>query len=155
MIWLFATPQGYWMIYFEAFTSGMMWAGAGIISYNFVLAIAPADKRQVYYGCFAAFGGIAMMISMLLSGAFLPKSMNMFGLHLEPEQVLFGLTGLVRWSTQIPLSWIHEPYGRPVSAALVFIREFSKVRIAQLTAWVWRKNDTKDNNDKKEFTLVE
>ncbi len=124
MVWLFITPQNYPLLYLEAITSGIMWAGAGLVATNFVLSIAPDDKRQVYSGLSGAFSGVAMMTTMLLSGAFLPRHLEIGGIRLEPEQVLFGLTGIARWSAQVPLSRVFEPRSRPVSDAITaFIRE--------------------------------
>jgi MFS family permease len=124
LIWTFVTPQTYWVVYFEAATSGIMWSGANIVAVNFVLAVAPDGKQQVYSGVFGAFAGLAMMLTLLMSGAFLPSaSLDIAGLHFEPEQVLFGLGGLVRWTTQIPLTWIHEPRGKPVGAVMRYVGE--------------------------------
>jgi MFS family permease len=124
MVWLFVSAQSYSIIYLEAVTSGIMWGGAGLVGTNFVLSIAPRAREQMYAGVSGAFSGIAMMTTMLISGVFLPRPIDFTGLHLEPEQVLFALTGIARWSAQIPLSWIHEPRSRPVSEALSsFIRE--------------------------------
>ncbi len=124
MVWLFITPRNYPILYLEAITSGIMWAGAGLVATNFVLSIAPNERRQIYAGVSGAFSGVAMMVTMLISGAFLPRVMEIGGLRLEPEQVLFALTGIARWSAQVPLSWVLEPRSRPVSEAISsFIRE--------------------------------
>lgn len=130
LIWLFATPETFWIIYLEAALSGIMWSGANIVALNFVLAIAPPKRRQVYSGVYGAFSGVAMMTTMLLSGAFLPKAMNIAGLPLEPEQVLFGITGVARLTAEIPLTWIHEPKAVPFRQTLVQAATFAKVRIA-------------------------
>ena len=118
MVWLFVSGQQHFIIYLEAITSGIMWGGAGLVGTNFVLSIAPPKREQVYAGVSGAFSGIAMMTTMLLSGAFLPDPFDIKGVRLEPEQVLFALTGLARWSALIPLSWIHEPKSRPMSEVL-------------------------------------
>lgn len=124
MVWLFVSAHNYTILYLEAITSGMMWGGAGLVGMNFVLSVAPKERKQVYAGVSGAFSGVAMMTTMLISGAFLPSPLEIEGLHLEPEQVLFALTGIARWSAQIPLSWIHEPRSRPVGHAIAsFIRE--------------------------------
>jgi len=124
MVWLFVTPRNYPLLYLEAITSGVMWAGAGLVATNFVLSIAPNARRQLYSGVSGAFSGIAMMTTMLVSGAFLPRHLEIGGFRLEPEQVLFALTGIARWSAQIPLSWVREPRSRPVSEAIAsFLRE--------------------------------
>lgn len=121
MVWLFVSAHNYPILYLEAVTSGIMWGGAGLVGTNFVLSVAPKERKQVYAGVSGAFSGVAMMTTMLISGAFLPHTLEIKGLHLEPEQVLFALTGIARWSAQIPLSWVHEPQSRPVGEALSFL----------------------------------
>ncbi len=124
MVWLFVSAHNYIILYLEAITSGMMWGGAGLVGTNFVLSLSPKERKQVYAGVSGAFSGLAIMTTMLISGAFLPCPLEIEGLHLEPEQALFALTGIARWSAQIPLSWIHEPQSRPVVDAIAsFIRE--------------------------------
>ncbi|MGB9723419.1 MAG: MFS transporter [Chloroflexia bacterium] len=114
ILWVFATPQHYEIIYLEAVSSGVMWAGANLVAVNLVLAIAPEDKRQSYSGLFNAFSGLVIVLPMLLSGLLLPSPLQIGSLYLQPEQVLFGLGGLLRWSAQIPLTWVYEPRARPM-----------------------------------------
>ena len=129
MVWLFATPHNYPILYLEAITSGIMWAGAGLVATNFVLSIAPDQRRQIYSGLSGAFAGIAMMTTMLASGAFLPQRFEIGNINLEPEQVLFGLTGLARWSTQLPLSLVREAKSGSAGEALAFFIREIKSRI--------------------------
>ncbi len=129
LVWVFVTPAHWRLLYVEAVTSGIMWAGAGIIAMNFVLAIAPEDQRQVYSGLYGACTGVAVMITMLASGAFLPPGLSVGPLHLEPEQVLFALTGILRWTTLIPLGLIAEPAVRRPEGPLRYLWQFAKVRV--------------------------
>jgi MFS family permease len=129
MVWLFVTPQNYQVLYLEAITSGIMWAGAGLVATNFVLSIAPNDRKQLYSGVSGAFSGLAMMTTMLVSGLFLPQYLEIGGIHLQPEQVLFGLTGIARWSAQIPLSLVRDRKSRPVTEAIAFFLREIKPRI--------------------------
>jgi MFS family permease len=138
LVWLFVNTHNSWILYLEAFTSGIMWSGTNIVAMNFVLSIAPRDGRQIYSGILGAFSGTAMITTMLLSGILLPKSMSVLGMHLEPEQVLFGLTGLLRWTAHVPLSWVTEPKGQPFGALLYYIRQSAKVRIAQFVGLIVR-----------------
>jgi len=108
MFWLFMTAGQHNIIWFEALISGFMWAGTGIVSTNFVLSIAPKGEAQVYSGLYGAFGGVCMMFTTMLSGIFYPADVNLHFIHLESEQVLFGLTGLLRWTAIIPLTFIVE-----------------------------------------------
>ena len=129
MVWLFVTPYNYYILYLEAITSGIMWAGAGLVATNFVLSIAPDERRQLYSGVSGAFSGLAMMTTMLVSGLFLPQPLVVNGIYLQPEQVLFGLTGIARWSTQFPLSFVRDRRSRPVTEAIAFFLREIKTRI--------------------------
>ncbi|MGE3063482.1 MAG: MFS transporter [bacterium] len=139
LIWLFANENSYWMIFIEAFSSGIMWSGAGIVATNFVLSIAPENKRGIYSGIYGAVTGISMMLTMLISSIFTPKPMEIFGLSLTSEQVLFGITGIARWTAEVPLFFIKEPRSKRLREALYFFQEFAKVRIAQVGEWFIRK----------------
>jgi MFS family permease len=144
LLWVFATPETVWLVYFEAATSGIMWSGANIVATNFVLSIAPPDKRQIYSGVFGALWGVPMIGTMLLSGILLPKApVEVVGLVLAPEQVLFAITGVLRWSAEIPLTWIREPHGKPVGAALLYIVHNFKIRMGQMLLFLefGRKGD--------------
>lgn len=113
-LWVFLTRENHGWVYLEAVSSGIMWSGAGIVGTNFVLAVAPKGKEQTYSGVYGALTGLAIMVTLFLSGALLPPPMEILGRHLEPEQVLFGLGALARWTTELPLSWVHEANARPV-----------------------------------------
>jgi len=138
LVWLFVNTHNSWILYLEAMTSGIMWSGTNIVAMNFVLAIAPNNRRQIYSGMLGAFSGTAMIITMLLSGFFLPRPMEILGLYLHPEQVLFGLTGLLRWTAHVPLSWVEEPKSQPFGALMYYLRQSAKVRIAQFVGLIIR-----------------
>ncbi len=145
LVWLFINTNNTWILYLEAMTSGVMWSGTNIVAMNFVLSIAPRERRQIYSGILGAFSGTAMMVTMLLSGFFLPGSVELFGLYLHPEQVLFGLTGFLRWTAHIPLSWVQEPRGQPLGALMYYLRQSAKVRIAQFVGLIIRNGRNYSN----------
>jgi MFS family permease len=138
-IWLFVGPGRYGVLYVEAFFSGVMWAGAGLVATNFVLAIAPANRRQAYAGLYGACGGLAMMATMLLSGAFLPPPLRLGPLALQPEQVLFGATGLLRWTALIPLLLIAEPQVPTTAEAFITLQNYARVRIVRAATRLTRR----------------
>lgn len=134
LIWVFATRDTAWILYLEGVSAGAMWAGAGIVATSFVLAIAPSERRQIYSGLFGAASGLGMMLTILLSGVFLPPSVRALGLSLQPEQVLFLVGGLARLTSQIPLSWVEEPAEVPMRFVLRRVQQYAKVRIVTLPA---------------------
>jgi len=118
MFWLFTSAGNYNILWFEGIISGFMWAGTGIITTNFVLSIAQKGKQQVYSGVYAALTGSAMMLSTLASGIFYPDVMDVGFRIIEPEQVVFGIGGLMRWLALIPLALVVEKKGTPLRQAL-------------------------------------
>jgi MFS family permease len=132
LIWVFATEQTKWIIYFEAFTSGMMWSGANIVATNFVLSIAPDNKRQIYTAIQGTISGLAMMFSMMISSILIPKPLAIFHLNLSGEQVLFALTGILRLTAEIPLTLVREKRGKPAKYVLQYIHQTIKGRIESL-----------------------
>ena len=135
LLWLFVSPENYWLLYVEAATSGIMWSGVGIVMINFVLSISGKEKRQVYSGINGAVNGVGMMLTMLLSGALIPKTGSIGGFDMEPEQVLFLITGLARWTALIPLIWIDESRAKGVGDMIVSMSRYAKVRLARMAWW--------------------
>ena len=129
LVWLFVHPGNIWILYLEAASCGVMWSGANLVGFNLVLAIAPTDRRQAYTGVFGAFSGLGLMVTMLLSVLWMPNPLRMMGLELAPEQVLFGLTGLLRWTAQIPLVWVSEPRSVPMREVIQHILRFGQTTL--------------------------
>jgi MFS family permease len=123
LLWLFMTADQYAIIWVEALISGFMWAGAGIVSTNFVLSIAPKNSEQVYSGIYGAFSGLGMMVTTLLSGFLFPKSITVLGHFLEPEQVIFGIGGVLRWTTLIPLAFVAEAKAKSLRTVGLNLRD--------------------------------
>ncbi|MFA4985817.1 MAG: MFS transporter [Candidatus Brocadiia bacterium] len=142
IIWVFASgPSTRWVVFFEAATSGFMWSGASLIWMNFVLSIAPDEKKQMFAGVFGAFAGVASMTSVLVSGYYMPiENLHFLGLDLKPEQVLFGLGGVVRWTALIPLSFVHEPTSKSVFHVITRMQQAATQHIVNIISMVRGKN---------------
>jgi len=129
MFWLFTSAGNYHILWLEATFSGFMWAGAGIVTTNFVLSLAPKGSEQVYSGLYAALTGSAMMLSTLASGIFYPHSLELGWLKLEPEQVTFGIGGIMRWLSFLPLLFVVERRSTPLHQALAASLLYAKERV--------------------------
>lgn len=118
MLWLFMSAQNYNMLWIEGVISGFMWAGNGVVTTNFVLSLAGKGREQVYSGLYGAIAGVSMMTSTLLSGVFYPSPLAIGSKILEPEQVVFGVGGVLRWMAIIPLAFVVEKRTVPLGKAL-------------------------------------
>ena len=112
LFWVIADSSTLWLIYVEGFMSGIMWSCAGIVMTNFVLAVAPPGRAQMYSGIFAAVSGFGVILTMLASGFFMPGPMILFGRSIHPEQVLFLITAGARLTAELPLAFVIEPSRR-------------------------------------------
>jgi MFS family permease len=128
LFWVMVSPKVYWLVDIEAFTSGIMWSGAGIITTNFILSIAPQKERDMYIAVFSGALGIAGAISALLSGGLLElvKPMNLLGFHLVPAQFMFLLCALMRLSAEIPLYFVKEKGAKSIGHVIMEIVRFFK-----------------------------
>jgi MFS family permease len=131
MFWLFMSASNYRILWLEGLISGFMWAGTGIITTNFVLSIAPKGRAQAYSGIYAAVAGLSMMCSSLASGLFYPGALDAGFKVLEPEQVMFGIGGVVRWLALIPLALVQERRSVPLRQAIAFT-------MARVFSWRFR-----------------
>ncbi len=139
LIWIFLSPDSYWFIYIEAFLSGIMWSCVGIVTANMVLAIAPDKYRQMYSGVFNALSCTAMMLTMLASGVFMPDGFTMLGRYIYPEQVLFLITAIARFTAEIPLSWVHEPDSTSMDVLVRRFNQYTKVNIGNVFMIIMRR----------------
>lgn len=133
LFWVAASRSRIFLIYGEAFVSGITWAGAGIVMTNFVLSVAPKQEQQAWSGMFSALTGLAMMVTALASGALMPGSVSLLGMDLHPMQVLFLVGSAARLTALIPLSGVREQ-SVPFTAVVRRIQQFAAVRVLNLTA---------------------
>ncbi len=128
LVWLFVTRETRWMLVFEAAASGSMWGCVGVVTSNLVLAVAPKGREQAFSGLYSAVCGLAMIVTMLASGIFMPGPLRILGMVLHPMQVLFLITAGARLSAEIPLSFVEEPDSVGVSVVLRRLLFWNKVR---------------------------
>lgn len=145
IIWVFTNHNTYWILYIEAISSGIMWAGVGIIGTNFVLSISPKNNIQIYSGLYAAFTGIAIIITSILSGVLLPSPIRIFNNNIHSEQILFAIAGFTRWSAEIPLSWVYEAKAKPVNKVIYSITQNIKFKIIHFSMYILNSNYKKNN----------
>jgi len=137
-LWLFFTETSYSLIWIEAFSSGVMWSGANLVTFNFVLSIAPRGKEQHWSALYSALTGFMMLSTILLSGFLYPSKIVIGNLTLLPEQVLFGLTGIFRLSAEIPLYFVNEPRSIPLRKTIGLVPEYVAAKIIKFKDMVFK-----------------
>ena len=127
--WIFLKEQSYSLIWLEAFSSGVMWSGANLITFNFVLSIAPRGKEQHWSALYSSLTGLMMLFTILLSGIFFPSQIVIKNFVLLPEQVLFAATGILRLTAEIPLYFVNEPKAVPLRKTMSYASDYVLAKI--------------------------
>ena len=137
-LWLFFTETSYSLIWVEGFSSGIMWSGANLVTFNFVLSVAPRGKEQHWSALYSALSGLMMMATILLSGFLYPPPLIIGNLNLHPEQVLFGITGILRLSAEIPLYFVNEPRAVSLRKTIIYAPEYVMAKIIKFKDMVFK-----------------
>ena len=137
-VWLFLTEDSYSLIWLEAFSSGVMWSGANLVTFNFVLSIAPRGKEQHWSALYSSLSGLMMLTTILLSGFLYPPRLEIGSFVLLPEQVLFGLTGVLRLSAEIPLYFVNEPRAIPLRKTISYAPEYVMAKVIKFKDMVFK-----------------
>ncbi|MEN9359427.1 MAG: putative rane protein [Verrucomicrobiota bacterium] len=113
MYWLFVSKESHGLLFVEALTSGISWACINLCQMNFVLSLTGPRERQAAAGIYAALCGLFQMAGVLVSGWLMPERETfLFGMSLDPYQVLFLITGCCRLAALLPLLAIAETGSR-------------------------------------------
>jgi MFS family permease len=138
-VWLFVNENSYSLLWLEGFTSGVMWGGANLITFNFVLAIAPRGKEQHWSAVYSSLCGCMMLLTIMLSGLLYPKSSLVLGSFvLLPAQILFGLTALLRLTAEIPLYFVNEPKAVPLRKTVGYASEYVLAKLIRFKDTVFK-----------------
>lgn len=89
--------------------SGAIWAGIDLCSSNLQIGIAPIQKQSSYFGLVAAIAGLSGAFGTI-AGGFLAE-LNLTGGLLG----LFALSSILRLVALLPLVFVHERHGQPLS----------------------------------------
>ena len=111
--WLLVSKDSHHLIFVEALTSGISWACINLCQMNFVLSLTGPRERQAAAGIYAALCGAFQMAGVMASGWLLPGQAHViFGLRLDPYQLLFLATALCRLAALLPLAAVPEAGSR-------------------------------------------
>jgi MFS family permease len=101
-----------WPVYCDAISSGIVWSGFNLATFNLVLAAAPRGAgREMYYAAYNGAGGLAMAIVSAFSGALVDRlpELTILGLHMIPRQVVFFSVIWLRLLALVLLARVVEP----------------------------------------------
>lgn len=106
ILWLFATPQNYYIILVINFISGICWPGIDLTTLNLSVWLAPEKNRSIYIANFSLITSIfGTILAFICGGAFMQISKPFFdrinlnfilSQKLNGFHVLFVITALIR-----------------------------------------------------------
>ncbi len=131
--YIFATGGRSWLIFFDAASSGLAWAGYNLAVFNLVLALAPREKRELYWATQAVVIGVSQATFSVLAGSYvssLPETLPFLGRSLDRYQQIFLSTGVARLACLgFFLGAVYEPRRAPIRTFVVAVQGFVKARL--------------------------
>lgn len=131
-----STPERWPLMLGDAISSGIAWAGYNLAIFNLVLALAPRDRREVYYAVYSAGLGFAQATTSVISGSLvgkLPAVLVLAHVPLDPRQQVFLATHLARLGClAFFLAAVEDPGGRPLRSIVVAVQGYVKDRAMKL-----------------------
>lgn len=122
VLYLIATPQASWFIWFDMFFTGIFWAGFNLVIFNMVIYSLPQQGRPAFLAVQAALTGITNFIAMIVGG-FLAQKLSSIALSLSGYtfinyHFLFLLTLLLRIASIPLINRLEEPEAKPVGVVI-------------------------------------
>jgi MFS family permease len=131
--YVFATKARWWLMFGDAASSGIAWAGFNLALFNLVLALAPRASRELYVATQAVVIGTAQATASVLAGwlaARLPAALALVGQSLCPRQQIFLVTAIARLACLgFFLGAVHEPRSKPIRTFVIAAHGYVKARI--------------------------
>ncbi len=125
-LWIFTTPNSY-LLYIIIHLTGFLDAGLGLTLSNTMLKLVPPQKKSVYIAVYNTSAGLASFAAPILGGVLAKQlqgvSISLGYVTLGHLQLLFLLSGVIRFFTLIPLKNIHEPKAKSAFDVINFLRD--------------------------------
>lgn len=115
-LWLLPTEARLWPLAFDAALAGLFWSGHSLAVFALPLALTRRRERPFFVATLAAVGGLSFAAATASAGALasaLPATLSPLGFPIHGLQVLFVLSGLLRFGGAFFTLRIQEPSARP------------------------------------------
>ncbi|MBE3599665.1 MAG: MFS transporter [Limnochordaceae bacterium] len=143
LLWVFATPGAWGILWPANALSGLSWAGVGLVSSTLLMKMAPREKSAAYFGTYAALTGLAGAVAPAVGGylgSLLSSARLTFGgRELEGLQILFLITAVARMLSLALLRGVRPPR-EPSPEQLLEALQSARIRVVQpavLAAGQW------------------
>jgi MFS family permease len=118
-LWLFVTPQNYFLLWVDALMSGIFWTGFNLAIFTIVLQISPREGRPYFLASTYFVNGLFTFLASFIGGVIANQlsffKWQIYGQVFVNFHILFLLSGLGRlWGLHV-LGKIVEPKSKPVT----------------------------------------
>lgn len=118
-LWFFVTPQNYFLLWVDAFMSGIFWTGFNLAIFTIVLQISPQEGRPYFLASTYFVNGLFTFLASFIGGVIANQlssfKWQIYGQTFVNFHILFLLSGLGRfWGLHV-LGKIVEPKSKPVT----------------------------------------
>ena len=100
LLWLFASPESYRILWLANILTPLAWASIGLVTSTLLIKMAPPEVASIYFGLFAALVGVSEAVAPGIGGLaaehFRTVEISVFGTSFGDLQLLFLLTTALR-----------------------------------------------------------
>ena len=118
-LWFFVTPQNYFLLWVDAFMSGIFWTGFNLAIFTIVLQISPQEGRPYFLASTYFVNGLFTFLASFIGGIIANQlsffKWQIYGQTLVNFHILFFLSALGRFWGLYVLGKIVEPKSKPVT----------------------------------------
>lgn len=114
LYYIVSSPDFTALIYLDAISSGIMWAGIEIATLNLLLGAAPKKGKEMYYAIYMALTGLANALPQFVAGWVIDMVAQYRLLSLTPVQILLWFVAVGRFVCQIWMVKIVDSKEKPV-----------------------------------------
>lgn len=122
VLYLIATPQFSWFIWFDMVFTGIFWAGFNLVMFNMLIYTMPQQGRPAFLAVQAALAGVTNFIAMIIGG-FLAQMLSSItfsisGYTFINYHFLFFATLALRIMSIPLINRMEEPEAKPVGVVI-------------------------------------
>jgi MFS family permease len=117
--WFLPTEHRLWPLALDALLAGVFWSGHALAAFALPLSVTGRRERPFYVAGLAAASGLAFAAATATGGLLassLPSTLTLVGFEVRNLQILFLLSGILRFAAAFLCLRIHEPAARGVGA---------------------------------------
>jgi MFS family permease len=114
LFYVISTPDFTALIYLDAISSGIMWAGVEMALFTLLLSTAPKQGREMFLAIYAALTALSATIPQFIAGWIMDIMQNYQIFSISSIQILLWFVSVGRFGSLMWINKITDPKEKPI-----------------------------------------